>query len=133
MNHPIVVHDPPRQCQQQCPGLLGHAVLIGAGSDCHRHLVRRGGLNVDQVVPHAGAGDYSQLGGERKQISRHALATGDQGINCPQKRVKLLAQSEKSPSGSTTSNPASVRIWQSGLAEIATDKDRSKLLAWSSR
>ncbi len=134
VNHAVVVHDPARQCQEQCPGLLGDAILVGARRDRHGDFVRSGGLDVDQVVADAGASDHSQLRCEREEVGRHPLSAGDQGVDTSRETAgAALCVKEKSPCGSTTSNPASERIWRKRPGWVAEDKDRSKLWAWSSR
>ena len=51
--------------------------------------------DVDQVVTDAGSRNRTQPWGERKQVRRHPLPAGDQSVDFPQKRKKLLARQRK--------------------------------------
>src|SRR5262249_54282810 len=57
--------------------------------------VRSRGWDVDQVITDSGAGNRTQSRCECKQIRRHPLSTGDQGVNFPEKRQDLLARQRK--------------------------------------
>ena len=92
VNHAVVVNDPPGQGQEECPGLLGDAVLVCAWCNRDGNFVLGGGVDVDQVIANAGASDHAQLRGEREKVGRHALSTGNQGVDIAQMRKKLLSR-----------------------------------------
>jgi hypothetical protein len=81
MDDAIVGNDPPRQCEQESHGLLGDAILIGSRCDRHSDLVRGRGLQIDQVVADTGSSDCPEPRSDREEITRHAFAAGEHGVD----------------------------------------------------
>ncbi len=97
VDHAVVGDDPPRQRQEQRPGLLGDALLVGPRGDRHGHAVGGRGRDVDQVVADAGARDRPQLGASSKSSGVIRSPPGDQGVDLREVGPKLLGREGEIP------------------------------------
>ena len=95
MNGPIIGDDVPAKGQEQGEGLLGDAVLVGARGDRDDHVVAGGGLQVDQVISHAGSRDDSQPGGDGEHLGCEPLAAGEHRVGPGQVGSQLLGRQGK--------------------------------------